>query len=103
MNKIQTAEECQAVITDIFMEHLALENRSAYDVKVCVLAVARAQDEFKTFPVSGSAQRYWEDTVAKLEVFRDGYYDPDGEYTNGAGVIGSVIESIKGIRKRLQA
>ena len=102
MGRISTAEECKAAIAEVFAEHLARANRSEYDVKVCVLAVGRAPDEFGTFPVTGSAQQYCAATVAKLEAFRDNYYDPDGEYTNGAGVIGSVVESIKTIKTRLQ-
>jgi hypothetical protein len=101
--EIRSADRCQRAIADIFADQMSRANSSAYDVKVCVLAVAMARDEFNKLPVTGSARNYWAETMALLEAFRDNYDDRDGEYTNGAGIIGSVIERIGALKNRFQA
>ena len=93
-----TAEEMNAAIAKIFEKQMADAERSEYDWKVCVNAVAAARAVFAKVPVSGSAGHYLQSVLMALEPVYESYYDPDGEYTSGKASIGNVFSDLLNLR-----
>lgn len=95
---MQTHEEIRDAIGRIVEARRRAAAASAYDRKVCILAVATAAEAIERVPVSGTPRDYLASVVATLLALRDSYYDPDGEYTSGASDIGSVYELVRDLR-----
>jgi hypothetical protein len=88
------ADVHSAIITILDDRRIAAE-KSAYDWKVCVQAVAVSADLVRTIPVSGAAREYHGLVLSKLQELFDSYYDADGEYTSGRSEIGTIISRIE--------
>ena len=95
---MQTHEEIRDAISRIVEARQRAAAASAYDRKVCILAVATAAAAVERIPVSGTPQDYLATVVATLLALRDSYYDPDGEYTSGVSDIGSVYELVRDLQ-----
>ncbi len=88
-HKLATADELRAVVRHIMERCSGEASRSQYDVMVCVRSVAAAREVFEAVPVEGSLEDYGAAVMSALDVLRDEFYDPDGEYTS-KGMVGDV-------------
>jgi len=89
------AEQFRDRVAAIIADCQTAAAASPYDWKVCVGAVGAARAEFEKVSVTGTAQDYAAALISRLERLRDGYFDPDGEYTSGRSDIGTVVEKIR--------
>ena len=89
-----TVEEMQAQILQILNRHALEAQNSQYDRSVSITAIATARDHFNQVAVESSAEAYCQRVLADLITLQETYNDPDGEYTNGRGVLGSLIGDI---------
>ena len=64
---------------------------SEYDKSVCVRAIAVAYDTASGIPIKGESISYLNTIIEELVKLKQGYNDPDGEYTNGSAMIGTLI------------
>ena len=64
---------------------------SEYDRAVGIYAIGTARDVVLAIPVEPPAALYRDRVLAKLQELMADYHDPDGVYTSGKGVIGSLI------------
>ncbi len=95
--KLDTAEQMHAAINKFVENHAIEASESAYDRKVCILAVSAAGDTIRRVPVEGTAIEYGQAVAAVLGELQDSYSDPDGEYTSGKGPIGGVYYDVLGL------
>ena len=71
---------------------------SEYDRGVCILAISRAYDVFATIPIRGEPEDYLNSVKVAISNFQDNYNDPDGEYTNGTAIIGTLLSHLYQLR-----
>ena len=96
-----TAKDVHGAIALIVDKQRASAQQSAYDWKVCVLAVSAAHEVFRDVPVQGSAAEYCDAVLATLVALQDRYSDSDGEFTNGSSEIGTIAARVKSLRDSL--
>jgi hypothetical protein len=96
-----TPAEVHAAIAAIMAERAADAEQSPYDWKVCVRAVGVADDAFKKVAVSGDGREYCERVIAALTALRDEYYDHEGEYTSGRSDIGTIVDGVEQLLKKI--
>jgi hypothetical protein len=92
---MKTATDVHSAIMKIVDDRRIAAGKSAYDWKVCVLAVAASADLVRTLPVSGTPREYHGVVLSRLQSLFDSYYDADGEYTSGRSEIGTIISRIE--------
>ena len=95
--KFKSAEQMHAAIKKIIERRSIEASQSAYDHKVCILAVSAAADTIRRVPVAGTAIEYGQAVAALLSDLSNTYNDPDGEYTSGKGSIGDVHFDVLGL------
>lgn len=94
INIPKTAEEMKSIIEAAFKNAREDAASSAYDRAVCIKAISTANDVFMAIPVAGSAEDYFQTVYQELTTLQKSYNDPDGEYTNGKAMIGSLLGEI---------
>ena len=82
-------------VQQIIDAHSAKAQQSAYDRGTCVLAVLTARETVMTIPDEVDEQAYPQQVIQKLDELFNNYHDPDGEYTSGRAVIGSLRDDIR--------
>jgi len=78
-------------VLNIINNHIRKAEQSEYDRSVSILAVSFVRDW-----LSSSQCNTKESIVAGIESLKDNYNDKEGQYTNGKGVIGAIIDDIRG-------
>lgn len=94
-------DEVHHAISGIFDAQRRSAERSDYDRRVCILAVSAAALKWQEIEVAGSPSMYLRSILTALEILRDSYYDPDGEYTSGCSEIGSIVAKIERLQSAL--
>jgi hypothetical protein len=95
---MRTLDDIAGAIEAVIADNRRKAERSPYDWKVCVMAVAAAADRFNGVPRIGPPEDYLAAVIASLADLRDNYYDGDGEFTAGVAEIGSVVADIARMR-----
>ena len=91
----------QAQILQVLSRHALKAQDSQYDRSVSITAIATARDHFNRVTVDGTADSYIQSVLADLLALQETYNDPEGQYTNGRGVLGSLIADISLLMGRL--
>ncbi len=76
----------------IIEKHAKAAQCSQYDRKVAVTAISNARIVIDKVIAKPDVENYKAEIVAALIVLQSEYHDPDGEFTNGKGVLGSLID-----------
>ena len=97
IRKLDTAKQMLAAINKGVEKRSLEASESAYDRKVCILAVGAAEDAIRRVPVEGTPIEYGQAVAAVLGELQNSYSDPDGEYTSGQGSIGDVYFDVLGL------
>ena len=87
-------KEIQTQILQVLNRHARKAQDSQYDRSVSITAIATARNHFNRVILDGSAEAYRQRVLADLIALQETYNDPDGEFTNGRGVLGSLIGDI---------
>lgn len=82
-------------LLEIVNAHAVKASNSQYDQGVCVLAISTARKTIMSIPTDLPPADYQEQVLQSLTALFETYHDPDGEYTSGKGVIGSLIDDIR--------
>lgn len=93
------AQEMHKQIFRIFKRHALSAQASQYDRTVAITAIARARAQIEVIAAEESAHSYGEEVMSELVAFHQDYNDPDGEYTNGRGVLGSLLADLEAVVK----
>jgi len=76
-------------------KHALAAQASPYDRHVAVAAIAKARTTVANAPIDpDDAAAAAGQIVAALTALHATYHDPDGEFTNGKGVLGNLIDDI---------
>ncbi len=73
-------------------------SNSEYDRSVCTNAISVAYNTIENIEVRGEPSAYLGKIIAVIENLHADYNDPDGEYTNGTAIIGSLLGYIYEIK-----
>ncbi|MBT8141592.1 MAG: hypothetical protein HKN88_00235 [Gammaproteobacteria bacterium] len=84
----------QKNIQQILKEHALKAQRSEYDRSVCISAVSKARKLIESIAETSDPNEYRKVLIDKLTDFQQNYYDPDGQYTSGKGVLGDLLGDI---------
>ena len=91
MQDNETKDRVMAIITD----HATKAHASEYDRSVAISAIASARRTVEDLPLEPSgSENHGQTILDALNDLRAGYNDPDGKYTNGKGVLGSLIDDV---------
>lgn len=82
-------------ILDLVDIHAQKARTSQYDRDVCILAISAARDVVLSISSELSAHSFKASVLKQLSELLESYYDPDGEYTSGKSVIGSLLDDIR--------
>lgn len=88
------AEELKTQISAAIAKHAVAAQQSQYDRTVCITAVAKARSVVEGVSTDNQLQDYGEEVLSALNSLLQTYNDTDGQYTNGRGVIGSLLGDI---------
>ena len=94
---MKIAADVHSAIVAILDDRRIAVQKSAYDWKVCVQAVAASADVIRAVPVSGTPREYHRAVLSRLQELLDSYYDADGEYTSGKSDIGTIVSRIESL------
>lgn len=94
---MKSAADVHSAIMKIIDDRRLAAEKSQYDWKVCVQAVAACGDAIRTIPVSGTPREYFSAVLSRLQGLLDSYYDADGEYTSGKSDIGTIVSRIESL------
>jgi hypothetical protein len=86
--------ETQTKIQKVLDAHALKAAASEYDRSVCIIAVAAARKTVWDYFESTGPYVKEEMLFQRLLDLHASYYDPDGEYTSGKGIIGDLIADI---------
>lgn len=87
-------------ILRVIDQHAISAQASQYDRRVCITAVGAVRSSVEDIPVEGSAQSFGQQVLEAVTSLLETYNDRDGEYTNGRGVIGSLLGDIAGVVRK---
>jgi hypothetical protein len=93
------ADELKILILATVAEHAIAAQASRYDRTVCITAVVAARDVIEGISANNQLQNYTEEVLGSLNALRQTYNDPDGQYTNGKGVIGSLFGDVEAVMR----
>lgn len=80
---------------EVVRQHAERAQMSEYDRSVAITAISRARNTIEDLAKSGIQPNKCKQAILDaLEKLRANYHDPDGEFTNGKGVIGSLRDDI---------
>lgn len=95
MKETMTAHETKELVMTVVDMHSERARKSQYDIGVAINAVACARQTVLELPVESIEEDdYGQSVIAALTTLRHGYNDTDGQYTNGKGVLGSLIDDL---------
>ena len=86
-------DNCKKV-QELIDYHAIKAQQSAYDRDTCILAILKVRETLMTIPNDLDESTYTELVLQKLAELLSTYYDPDGMYTSGRSVIGSLRDDI---------
>ena len=89
------AADINTQILDIINKHALKAQASEYDRSVALTAIASARARIEEVLVEGSADCYGLNVLSCLALLYENYNDLDGQYTNGRGVLGSLIGDLQ--------
>ena len=76
-------------------KHALAAQSSEYDRTVAITAIACARQVIDDVISDPSRGNFSAELLAQLDFLHSNYNDPDGIYTNGKGVLGSLIADIE--------
>lgn len=89
-----TATDIKPLIEAAFKKSAASAYTSEYDRDVCIKAVIASKNCINNVLVKDPWSDYLLSVITALENLQANYNDPDGEYTNGKAIIGTIIQEI---------
>jgi len=84
----------QTIVSQLIAEHAQKASLSQYDRAVAITAISAARQVVLAIPSNLPAEEYQARVLAELGQLMERYHDPDGEYTSGKGVIGSLVNDL---------
>ena len=75
----------------IIASHANAAQSSQYDRRVAVTAISSARSVIDSVFARPDVKDYKSEILEALIALQSDYHDPDGEFTNGKGVLGSLI------------
>ena len=91
MQDNETRKRVMATIAD----HATKAQASEYDRSVAISAIASARRTVENLQLEPSgSENHGQRILDALNDLRAGYNDPVGKYTNGKGVLGSLIDDV---------
>lgn len=81
-------------ISSILGDHALAAQSSQYDRTVAIAAISRARRVIDDVTTHASTENLKSELLAALNALKFDYHDPDGEFTNGKGVLGSLINDL---------
>ncbi len=87
-------------VLNVLEAHALAAQASQYDRRVAVTAISTARAHIEEILAEGSAEAYGNLVLAALASQLETYNDPDGVYTNGRGVIGSLLGDLAVVIKK---
>ena len=91
------ANELKNQIVAAIEKHAVAAQVSEYDRTVSITAVAAARSVVGSIIPDNPVQIYAEQISSALKSLLQTYNDSDGEYTNGRGVIGSLLGDVEAV------
>ena len=91
------ANELKKQIFAAVEKHAIIAQVSGYDRTVSITAVAAARSVVESIIPDNPVQIYAEQISSALKSLLQTYNDPDGIYTNGRGVIGSLLGDVEAV------
>lgn len=76
-------------------KHALAAQSSEYDRAVAITAIARARKVIEDVIAGSSSKNLGVEILTNLIELHSNYNDPDGVYTNGKGVLGSLVADIE--------
>lgn len=95
------ADEFKIQINSIVSKHAIDAQTSQYDRTVCITAVAAARSVIEGVIPDNPSQNYGEQVLCALKLLLQNYNDPDGKYTNGRGVLGSLLGDVEALMRNV--
>lgn len=97
------ADELKTHIIAAVAKHAVAAQASQYDRTVCISAVAAARSVVEDIIPDNPPQNYGEQVLCALKSLLQTYNDPDGKYTNGRGVIGSLLDDVEAVVRKVDS
>ncbi len=97
---LKDADEMHDNICLLLNRHALAAEESEYDRNVAVTAISSARIKVETILIEGTATHYGQQVLGLLKELHQFYNDPDGVYTNGRGVLGSLLTDIAHLVER---
>ena len=94
------ADELRNLILATVAKHAVAAQASQYDRSVSITAVAAARSIVEEISPDNPSQDYGDRVLSALRSLHQTYNDPDGEYTNGRGVVGSLLGDVEAIARK---
>ena len=82
------------IISKLIDKHAQKARESDYDRTVSIAAISASREVILAIPTHLSADAYTAQLLVDLRALHEHYNDPDGEYTNGKGVIGALLDDL---------
>lgn len=95
------AGELRTQINAVVAKHAVAAQASQYDRTVAITAVATARGIIEEILSDESIQNYGEQVLSALKSLLQTYNDPDGQYTNGRGIIGSLLGDMEAVVRKV--
>ena len=88
-------ESAKIRVMAVIADHATKAQASQYDRGVAITAVASARRTVESLSLQqADADSHRQTILDALNALRTDYNDPDGLYTNGKGVLGSLIDDV---------
>jgi len=84
----------ETIISQLIEKHAHKASMSQYDRAVSITAISAARQVVLAIPSNLPAEVYQARVLAELGQLMERYHDPDGQYTSGKGVIGSLVNDL---------
>ena len=84
----------KTIISQLIEKHPHKANMSQYDRAVAITAISATRQVVLAVPSNLPAEEYQAHVLVELRQLMERYHDPDGEYTSGKGLIGSLVNDL---------
>jgi hypothetical protein len=83
------------IVQAVIERHAQKARESEYDRTVAIAAISASREVVSAVPGDLQGRDYAARILSQLHQLAASYYDPDGEYTSGKGVIGALLSDLQ--------